>query len=76
VFKIADETGGDALKADRADEAFPQIVERIRTRYNLVYRAPEGKSGEFREIRVALTPAARLRFPGAEVRSRRGYFVQ
>jgi VWFA-related protein len=76
VFKIADETGGDALKADRADEAFPQIVERIRTRYNLVYRAPEGKPGEFREIRVVLSPAARQRYPGAEVRSRRGYYVQ
>lgn len=76
VFQIADETGGDALKADRADDAFPQIVDRIRTRYNLIYRAPEGKPGEFREIRVELTPEAKLRFPGAEVRSRRGYFVQ
>jgi Ca-activated chloride channel homolog len=76
VFKIADETGGDALKAERADQAFPQIVERIRTRYNLVYGAPEGKSGEFRQIRVELTPAAAARFPGAQLRSRRGYYVQ
>ncbi len=76
VFRIADETGGDALKADRVDQAFPQIVERIRTRYSLTYRAPEGKPGEFREIRVELTPAAQARNPGSQLRSRRGYFLQ
>ncbi|MCA2967553.1 MAG: VWA domain-containing protein [Acidobacteriaceae bacterium] len=76
VFHIAEETGGDALRADRVDEVFPRLIERIRSRYQLVYRAPEGTPGEFREIRVSLTPAARVRFPGAEVRSRRGYFVQ
>jgi len=76
VFHIAEETGGDALRADRVDEVFPRLIDRIRSRYQLVYRAPEGTPGEFREIRVSLTPAARVRFPGAEIRSRRGYFVQ
>ena len=76
VFHIAEETGGDALRADRVDEVFPGLIDRIRSRYQLVYRAPEGTPGEFREIGVSLTPAARLRFPGAEIRSRRGYFVQ
>lgn len=72
IFQIAEETGGEAVRADRAGSAFPQMVERIRTRYSLHYRTPPDVSG-FRRVQVELTPAARLRYPGAEVRARKGY---
>lgn len=76
VFKIAEETGGEAIKAARMDEAFPALMERIRARYSLLYGAPLGRSGEYREIRVEFTPEAKLRYPNAIIRSRKGYVVQ
>ncbi len=41
VFHLAEETGGEAVKAEKAGESFRQMIERIRTRYILQYRAPE-----------------------------------
>ena len=76
VFKLAEQTGGEAVKVNRADQTFPEMMERIRTRYTLAYNAPEAKSGTFRQIRVELTPAARQRYSGAVVRARSGYYVR
>ncbi len=76
VFLLSDESGGEAVKADRADVAFQEMIERIRTRYTLQYRTPENAMGGFRRVRVALGEDARRRYPNAESRSRRGYFVQ
>lgn len=76
VFKLAEETGGEAVNADRPDISFREIIERIRTRYSLAYHAPEGaRQGSFRNIGVALSPEARRRYPLAQVRARRGYYV-
>lgn len=75
VFRIAEETGGEAIKADRADQTFPQMVERIRSRYSLQYAAPEAPSGSFRRLRVELTASARQRYPKAQIRARSGYYV-
>jgi VWFA-related protein len=75
VFHIADETGGEAVKAGRTAATFAEMIERIRTRYSLQYHAPEGATAGFRNIRVELTPAAKLKHPNAEVRARRGYFL-
>jgi VWFA-related protein len=74
VFAISDETGGEAVKADRAGETFPVMIERIRTRYSIQYHTPENAGTGFRKIRVELTPAARERYPHAELRYRKGYF--
>jgi hypothetical protein len=74
VFAISDETGGEAVKAERAGETFPIMIERIRTRYSIQYRTPENAGTGFRKIRVELTPAARERYPHAELRYRKGYF--
>jgi hypothetical protein len=74
VFAISEETGGEAVKADRANETFPVMIERIRTRYSIQYRTPENAGSGFRKLRVELTPAARERFPRAELRYRKGYF--
>ncbi|MGH9629926.1 MAG: VWA domain-containing protein [Bryobacteraceae bacterium] len=76
VFRIAEETGGEAVKAGRGTgEAFRQMIDRIRTRYSLHYRAPEGGGSGFHNVRVDLSPAARQRYPNAELRHRRGYYA-
>jgi VWFA-related protein len=76
VFWISEETGGEAVVSSEAAQAFPDMVARIRVRYSLQYRAPASKPGEFREIDVKLTPAAKLQHPQAVVRARRGYYVR
>ncbi len=73
VFKLARETGGEVLKAERSGEAFQEMMMRIRLRYSLHYRAPEGQAGSLRRLRVELSPAAQKRFGKAEVRARAGY---
>jgi VWFA-related protein len=73
VFLLAKQSGGEVLKAKRAGDTFRQMLERIRVRYSLHYRAPEGVSGQLRRIRVELSPQARRRHPRAEVRARSGY---
>ena len=74
VFKLARETGGEVLKAESAGEAFREMMQRIRVRYSLHYRAPQGgAAGSSRRIRVELSPAARKRLLKAEVRARAAY---
>ncbi len=75
IFKLADQTGGEAYQVDRADRAFPQIMERLRSRYTVIYRPPSGPPGVFRSIKVELSPAARRRYPGARIRTRAGYYT-
>jgi VWFA-related protein len=76
VFLLARETGGEVLKAQRAGETFQQVLESIRIRYSLHYRAPEGGvAGTLRRVRVELSPQARQRVGRAEVRARTGYTV-
>lgn len=75
VFTISEQTGGETVKADRAGEAFSRLVERIRTRYSIHYNMPNPTRAGYRKIEVELTPNAKLRFPRAEVRARKGYRV-
>jgi hypothetical protein len=76
VFHLADETGGEALKADRADTSFKEMVERIRSRYTLAYHAPDAPPGTYRRIAVELTADARKWYPAAVIHARPGYFVK
>jgi hypothetical protein len=76
VYYIAQESGGEAVQAEDARVAFPSMVERIRLRYSLQYRTPPGVEGTFRRIRIELTPAARIRYPDAKLRYRRGYYFK
>jgi VWFA-related protein len=76
VFAIADETGGDTVRSDKAGEALSEILERIRSRYSLHYGAPEGEPGAFRQIRVELAAEAKARYPRATLRFRKGYYVR
>lgn len=75
VFRIAESTGGDAVRAERVDRLFPEMIERIRQRYSLQYVPPISARGTFRHIRVTLTPAARKLHPKALIRAREGYYA-
>jgi VWFA-related protein len=76
IFQIATDTGGEAVKAEQAGSAFLRMIERIRTRYSIHYNKPAAAGRGFRHVRVELTPEAKLRYPGAVVRARRGYYVR
>jgi len=76
VYKLAEESGGEAVAAERADQAFPGMIRNIRQRYALAYRLPDAaQPGTFRTLRVELSPAARRKYPKASLRSRTGYYV-
>jgi VWFA-related protein len=75
VFAIAEETGGEAVKAAEAGKAFSRMIERIRTRYSLHYNKPESGGSGFRKVEVRLTAEAQARYPRAMLRHRRGYRV-
>ncbi len=77
VFKLADATGGEAVRAERAESFFPQMVSRIRDRYSISYHLPgSAVTGQFRRLTVALGPDARRLHPKAEIRARAGYYVR
>lgn len=76
VFRLAEETGGEAVKSDRADASFKDMVERIRLRYTLSYHPPEAQPGSFRRVTVDLTPQARKWYPAAVLHARPGYWVK
>ena len=73
IDDIAQKTGGAALHSDEPGAALSQMMHRIRSRYSLYYRMPDGTPGSFRTIRVELASGAVARFPGAHVSARRGY---
>lgn len=75
VFRLARATGGEVVRAADAGQAFPRMLESIRTRYSLHCAAASGPSGAFRRLRVELTAEARRRHPRAEIRAREGYFL-
>jgi hypothetical protein len=70
---IAEQTGGDTIDSSNGGSAFQEMMQRIRSRYSLVYIMPPGKPGVTRTIHVELSQEAQRRFPKAKVRARRGY---
>lgn len=75
VFRLAEETGGQVVRADDAGQALVAMMEHLRTRYSLHYRAPEVAPGSFRRIELDLTAEARRRHPRAVILARRGYYA-
>jgi VWFA-related protein len=73
VFRLAYESGGEVLKAARAGQGLRDMIERVRTRYSLHYRAPQAAPGERRRIEVSLAGEAASRYRKAQVRARTGY---
>jgi hypothetical protein len=76
VMHLAEDTGGEWVKAERADQSFNEMIERIRSRYLLAYHEPASTPGLFRHLSVALTEAAKKRYPLAELRARSGYYAE
>jgi len=74
VFLLARETGGETIRARQAGDALKRLLEGLRTRYSLHYRAPKGQSGQFRTIEVDVTPDVRERYGHLTIRARRGYY--
>jgi len=75
IFHLATATGGDIVRAQNAGTAFQVLLEGIRTRYSLHYRAPEGAPDSRREILVELAGDAAKRYRRAIVRARSGYHL-
>jgi VWFA-related protein len=76
VFAIAEQTGGEAMPANKAGKAFQAMMERIRARYSIQYAPPAAApSGSFRRIRVELSAGARKRLPDIRISARSGYYV-
>jgi hypothetical protein len=76
VMHLAEDTGGEWVKAERADQSFNEMIERIRSRYMLAYHEPEASPGAFHHVAVTLTETARKKYPLAELRARTGYYAQ
>ncbi len=73
--EIARESGGDSLPVDDA-YALQGTLERLRQRYALHFLLPAGADvGQERHIQVALSDAARRRYPDADLRYRRTYIA-
>lgn len=76
VFRLAEDTGGEVLRADKAGARFQEMLERIRNRYSLGITATPAPEGAFRRLQVELSAEARRRYPKAEVHARSGYYAQ
>jgi VWFA-related protein len=75
VFKLAGQSGGEAVEAGKIGESFQHMIERIRARYSIQYEAPPSEPGAFHQIQVQLTPEARARHHVAGVHARAGYYA-
>jgi VWFA-related protein len=76
VYELAEQTGGEWVKAEQAGESFKEMIERIRSRYMLAYHEPASQPGRFRRITVTLVETARKRYPTAALHSRSGYYAE
>jgi VWFA-related protein len=75
IEKVAEQTGGDVVRADPPGPAFRDMLLRLRKRYTLYYPMPAGKPGQTRRVAVDLTAAAKRRHPDATVLARKGYVI-
>jgi VWFA-related protein len=75
VFKLAEETGGEVFRADKAGARFVEMMERVRLRYDLAIRPQTGPEGVFRRLEVRLSEAARERLGKVEINARTGYYT-
>ena len=75
VFHLAEQTGGEWVRAQEAGASFNEMIERIRTRYMLAYHEPPSTPGTFRHIAVKLSLEAQRKYPSAELRARSGYYA-
>jgi len=71
--EVAEQTGGDSFNVDNGS-ALEETFARLRQRYALYFPVAAGsKAGEERTIELALSDAAKRRYPGAQLKYRRAY---
>lgn len=71
--ELAEETGGEVLKAKQVGTDFRRMMERMRMRYSLHFAPVGGAARVQRSIEVELSEGARKRYPGARVHARKAY---
>lgn len=69
--RIAEQTGGDAIRAEHTGSALQDAIYRLRQRYTLVYYSQETNSNG-RDVQVQLASATQRRHPGARLSTRQG----
>lgn len=72
--KIATDSGGDTMPVNDAS-ALEDTLSRLRKRYALYYYLPDNAKSGGSSIQVDLSQEAKLRYSGAEIRSRRVYLA-
>jgi VWFA-related protein len=75
ILGVVEKTGGETVDADDPGHAFREMLRRMRKRYSLYYNPPPGKPGSERKVSVELTAEAKLKYAGAQVLARKGYFL-
>lgn len=76
VFALAEQSGAEAMKVKHAGAVFAEMIERIRTRYTLVYHAPDSPQRGFHRVTVTLSAEAAKLHPHSEIRVRSGYYAE
>lgn len=77
VYNYADETGGQVMKASRAEVSgrLANLIGAIRTRYTLAYVPNVSRpDGRFCTIKLKLTPGVEKREGRLVIRAKRGYY--
>lgn len=74
IFRISEATGGEVMRARDAGRRLHELIERIRSRYNLTIRPSPAPPGSFRSLSVGLArpPQEARRY---QIRSRNGYYI-
>src|SRR6185312_3830794 len=75
MLGAAKKTGGEVVNADDPGNTFREMIRRMRKRYSIYYAMPVDKPGSARQVSLELTPAAKSRYPNAEVLARKGYLI-
>ena len=63
------------LNMDRKNIPLAEILQSLRQRYLITYRAPDGSPKAIHSISVGLTPEAQARLQDIEIRARGGYVI-
>lgn len=79
LFKYAERTGGEVIKAEteNVNQRLAEVIDRVRARYTLGYISnhPTASAG-FRRLRVQVAPAVEQREGRVTLRGKAGYFAQ
>jgi hypothetical protein len=75
VRPFIEATGGEMLNMDRKNIPLAEILQGLRERYLIMYRAPDGPPKTIQSISVGLTTEAQARLQDIEIRARGGCVI-